>query len=169
MFIIQIILIAISLSMDAVSLAISLTINKKIYIYSKYAIAVGLFHFFMPLIGYITKCLIGFIINIPSKELFIGVLVFLIIEILISKKNKDNKLINPILFAFTVSIDSYSIGLSTDKHLLISCFIYMLISGTLTYVAFYLGNKISSNIENKSKIISVSILFILLIKTLLNM
>lgn len=168
MFYIELILIGICLSLDAFSLAVSISLNyinkSKIKIYS---FLVGVFHFFMPLLGYIFKLFINSVIYIPNEQIVIIVILFLIAEIILDKK-ANKTVITPFIFSFSVSIDSFSVGITlSSKYLLVSSFIFSIISFTFTYLGFLIGNKLSKKISNNSKIISISILLIVLLYNIL--
>ena len=165
MFLVELVLIGVSLSMDAFSLAISL--SKKIRKTNKYAAIVGLFHFIMPILGFITYSVIKHVIYIPSKQIFVIVILFIIFGILIDKKENIDKFINPILFAFTVSIDSFSVGLSLNNSLVIASLIFPICSSFFTKLGFYIGFKIKSHKKIPDKFISVFILLALLIYNIL--
>ena len=106
---------AIALSLDAFSLSIiygTIIDNKKIII--KTSIIVGIFHIFMPLLGYLLSNLL--ILNIVSNTNFLSFIIFLIlgIEMILNKNEETNlmnlsNLLNILIFALTVSIDSFSI------------------------------------------------------------
>lgn len=165
-----ILLIAVGLSMDTFSLSLSygmLNQNKKAIL--KISLTVGIFHFFMPLLGEI----IGEIVtrNIPIKEDLIIGLVFLIltIELIISLFKKEelkplNSYIEILIFALTVSIDSFTTGIGLDaieaSPILISS-IFFIVSSTFTFLGFYLGYKINDLVGNKAKIIGIILLFFL--------
>lgn len=167
---IETILIAISLSMDAFSLAISLSTlklkNIKVY---RYAFMVGLFHFIMPIGGNLLRKIIDKIVIVPSKTLFIIIIIFIIIGILLDKENNiSKKILNPILFAFIVSIDSFSVGVSLSKSILIiSCSIFSVTSSLFTLIGFKIGNIIYNNSTKYTKFISISILIIVIILKLI--
>lgn len=169
LYVIEIVLLAVSLSMDAFSLSIALSSSSIIKNYSyKYIISVGTFHFVMPLIGYLLKNYINKVVYIPSNELFTLVIIILIIGIILDKeKNIGNKLFNPIIFAFTVSVDSLIIGLSLDNIIVISAFIFAIVSMIFTFTGFVIGKNISKHYSKKSKFISIFILIILLILRLI--
>ena len=162
----EIFLIAISLSMDAFSLAIgisSLKLNHRIYITN--AILVGLFHFFMPILGFYSKKVINNVYKVPGDVIFICVIIFIIIGIIFDReKNITKKILNPIIFAFTVSIDSYSIGLSIIKQeMVISCIIFSIVSFLFTISGFLFGEYISKKFHHYSKLISIFLLSLVLI------
>ena len=109
-------MLAIGLSMDAFSLALIYgTLNMSKSLNSKMSIMVSLFHFFMPILGYYLGRWILNIIGI-DPEIIVGVIfIALAIEMLLSlKKEEQVKILTNIfsvmVFAFTVSIYSFSIG-----------------------------------------------------------
>jgi putative Mn2+ efflux pump MntP len=164
MLYIEIFLVAISLSLDAFSLALSIglrNISKKEI--KTYSVVVGLYHFIMPLMGFFMRLLINNFFTLPNKMIFISVIVFIIIGILIDK-DKEINIISPIIFGFTVSIDSFSIGISLSKsYLLISILQFSIISSLLTYIGFKIADKMKLKFKNKSKYISILILIFILI------
>lgn len=175
-FFITNLLIGISLSMDAFSLAIvygTLNLNKnKIIILS---IIVGIYHLFMPLLGYF----IGD--NILSKyildpEFLIGIIFLVIAFQMFFSINKEedikplSKLGSLILFGFTVSIDSFSIGMGFGTlkdsltNILISVIIYSLTSFTFTFLGLTIGKNLSQKFGKLATIIGSIILFCLAIR-----
>lgn len=165
-----IVLVAVGLSMDTFSLSLSygmLNLNKKDIL--KISLTVGIFHFFMPLIG----DLIGEIIikNILVKEdLIIGIVfLFLTFELIFSLFKKEEikpfkNYLEILIFSLTVSIDSFTTGIGLDalesSHILISS-IFFLVSFLFTYMGLLLGSKINDIVGNKAKLIGIILLFIL--------
>ena len=159
MEIITIILIGLSLSMDAFSLSLlygSKKIDKKnIY---KLSLTVGLFHFFMPLLGHFLGNGILLLVKISSSILMFVILLVVGIEMIIDSF-KDDKRINTeqaLMFALAVSIDSFSIGLSLKNivnNLWLSPLIFSMISALLTYLGLKLGGYINKRIGKYSTII----------------
>lgn len=142
---------AIALSLDAFSLSIiygTIIDNKKIII--KTSIIVGIFHFFMPLLGYLITNLL--ILNIVSNINFLSFIIFLILGIeMILNKNEETNLINLsnilniLIFALTVSIDSFSIGIAISKDsILIPIITFSIVSLIFTYIGLILGNKLKN-------------------------
>lgn len=166
---------AIGLSMDAFSLALAygttkIPINKKVLL----SITVGIFHFFMPRLG----ALIGteLLLNYIAKANYLVGIIFLIlaIEMLLSRKEEKTgsitNMISIILFSFTVSIDSFSVGIAlslTTTNINSPCIIFALISTLFTFLGVELGNKIAYKFENKAEYIGIIILLILGIKYLI--
>ena len=152
MNIILIFLIAISLSMDAFSLSLAygtLSFTKKeINILS---IIVGIYHFFMPILGMIIGKYIINIVHI-STDLII-LIIFSIIGInMIIESMKDKKVENKmkigemILFGLGVSIDSFSVGIginSISDNFIICSIIFSLTSFIFTYLGLILGKKLN--------------------------
>lgn len=146
-----VIIIAISLSMDAFSLSLAygtLGISKKqIYLIS---IIVGLFHFFMPLIGLFIGNKMFSIFSVNTNYIVFIILIVIGIEMIYEsiKKEKTLKIMQTLeifLFAFAVSIDSFSIGLTLttiNKHYVISALIFSLTSFIFTLLGLKLGNKL---------------------------
>lgn len=175
--IINIILIAVSLSIDAFVLATSYGINnikvKKAIIT---AIVVGIFHFFMPLVGNIIGT--NLFANTIFKPKIIMFLVFLLlsIDMFISFFEKDRKirtlnLIGIIFFAFSVSFDSLSIGIGitylyNNIFLVVSTF--SIVSLLFTLLGFFIGKRISMKIGKYSFLIGSTILFLYSVYMLTN-
>lgn len=166
---------AIGLSMDAFSLALAygttkIPINKKVLL----SITVGIFHFFMPKLG----ALIGteLLLNYIAKANYLVGIIFLIlaIEMLLSRKEEKTgsitNMISIILFSFTVSIDSFSVGIAlslTTTDINSPCIIFALISTLFTFLGVELGSKIAYKFENKAEYIGIIILLILGIEYLI--
>ncbi len=164
--IIIILLIGISLSIDAFSF--SLTISSLNLFKNKYLfpIFVGIFHFLMPLLGtIINENIVSLIVN--NTNFITGiVLILLSISILIDnnkqKKEKYEK-ISLIGFSLAVSIDSLSVGIGlmgiTNKKILAST-VFAICSFTFTILGLFLGNKLKNT---DSKLLNYLAILILLI------
>ena len=170
--ILELILIGLSLSMDALALSVSINSSGLVDTsqYKKYGLFVGIYHFFMPLIGYIIKIMTNKVITVPSKELFCLIIVFIMFGIILDKQTHViNKFINPLLFGFMVSVDSLSIGIGLSyKEIILGPVLFMIISGVITYFGFLLSSSFMDNIKNKRKIISILILSMVLLIKLIN-
>ncbi len=144
--------VGISLSMDAFSLALVYGTQKmsrkdKIIL----SVIVGLFHFFMPLIGL-------FFGNLIMKYLIINIdilvsIIFSVIglEMIISSvKEKEDKLlislVGFLLFGLSVSIDSLTTGIGLNvinsNYLEVSS-IFAITSCLFTYMGLVFGNRLS--------------------------
>lgn len=152
MEIIFIFLVAVSLSMDAFSLALAygtISLSKK-EIKSLSSI-VGIYHFFMPIIGMLVGNFIINLLHIKLNLITLIIFVFIGISMIISvikgsEKVHKMKISEMILFGFAVSIDSFSIGIGiksiSNNFLLCSC-IFSLVSTFFTYIGLILGNKLN--------------------------
>lgn len=165
---ITVLLIGISLSMDAFSLALiygTFGLNKKNSILL--SIIVGLFHFFMPLVGFFIGNIITKYFGV-SMRYFISIIFIIIgIEMIISNfKNEDvgflDSVVSYFLFGFSVSIDSFTTGIGIkyicSNYYYVS-FAFMLCSGFFTYLGFVIGNKINLKYGNISCVFGAFILF----------
>lgn len=157
-----ILMIAVSLSMDAFSLSLAygtLGITKKEI--SKLSFIVGLYHFFMPLFGYyLGRILLNIIPLNPDFIVFI-VLSFVGIEMIVESIKdeaviKKTKFIDLLLFGLAVSMDSFSIGIGLNaiSHKKILCALTFSVTSYLfTYIGLNLGKKINQWIGKISTII----------------
>ena len=165
---------AIGLSMDAFSLALAYgttkTSNKKKILLS---LMVGIFHFFMPKLG----ALLGneILLNYLVKANYLVGTIFLIIgiEMFLSRKEEKKGSITNFLsilfFSFTVSLDSFSVGIAlslTTKTITEAAFIFAMTSFFFTFLGIYLGNKLSNKFGQKASYIGIIILILLGIKYL---
>ncbi len=166
----SVIFIAISISLDAFSLALAyglININKThIFI----SILVGIFHFFMPLLGLTIGNYI--IMKIPINPKYIISIIFIIIIFEMIKSFHEQKekfylnVLNIFLFAFLVSLDSFSVGIGLNyitNYPIKACIIFTLFSAVFTFIGFSLGKYISKKIGNISKIIGILLLTFLVL------
>lgn len=157
-----VIIVAISLSMDAFSLSLAygtLGMEKKqIWLL---ALIVGIFHFFMPLVGMIVGNGIFSLLNIDPDFIVCIVLGIIGVQMIIeSFKEKEEikvmKTLEFFLFALAVSIDSFSVGLTLtniNDNYLLSALIFALCSGLFTFLGLTLGNKIKKLVGKISTIV----------------
>ena len=166
---------AVGLSMDAFSLAIAYgasNINKiKIIILSAF---VGIFHFLMPYIGSIIGSKIFFIME--KSNFIISIVFFLLALEMYKSRNEEHdgiltNMMSLIIFAFTVSIDSFSVGLALgiNENELISAFIiFSIVSAFFTYIGLTLGRYLAIQYGKKANYFGVIILLIIGIKYLVS-
>ena len=117
MEIISLILIGLSLSMDAFTLSLTyglLSVPKRRVLLV--SLSVGIFHFIMPLLGMQIGNVINMIVHTNFKIILILVLIIILIESIKSLKEETDKeydlnLINIIIFSILVSFDSFSVGI----------------------------------------------------------
>lgn len=170
MKILTILLIAISLSMDAFSLSLlygteGIKTKEKIIL----SIVVGIYHFIMPLIG----LSIGFFITsriIFNSDIIIGIILSLIaVEMLISSfKEREEKFLLSIpgfiMFGLSVSIDSLTTGIGlpaiTNCYIL-TCIIFSVTSLFFTFLGLNLGNILNHKYGKVSTVVGGFMLLIL--------
>ena len=152
MNIILIFLIAVSLSMDAFSLSLAygtINLNKKeIKVLS---IIVGIYHFFMPILGMFIGSYIVKYITIGGDLIILIIFGLIGINMILeSRKQQENikkmKLGEMILFGFAVSIDSFSVGIGLNnisKNFILCSSIFSIISLMFTYIGLKLGKKLN--------------------------
>ena len=171
-----IILIGISLSMDAFSLALVygiIGLNKKQKI--TLSIIVGIYHFIMPLIGLNFGLLIDNISFINLHIISSIILIYIGVDLIISNfKEEENLIVNIlgfIIFGLSVSIDSLTVGIglkAITTNYILSSIIFSISILTFTYLGLILGNIIGKNIGKYAKIIGgiilITIAIILFIK-----
>lgn len=165
--------IAVGLSMDAFSLAIAYGTNniekKNIIILS---ISVGIFHFFMPILGSFIGARLQNFITDANKVIAI-ILMIIAIQMYISKK-EDKKgiitnFISIILFSLTVSIDSFSVGLGLGimkSKITLAATIFSIVSCFFTLLGLILGKRLNEKLGLKAIYFGILILLILSFKYL---
>ncbi len=165
-----VLLVAVSLSMDAFSLSLAygtLGISKKQILLLSFI--VGCFHFFMPIIGmFVGNGIFNFIKINPDIIVFMVLLVIGVQMILESFGEKDGlkvmKTVELFLFAFAVSLDSFSVGFTLTNfglNYMISVLMFALCSMSFTFIGLLLGNKIGKLVGKFSTIIGGTVLVII--------
>lgn len=159
MNIIAVILIAISLSMDAFSLSLAygtLGLSKRdIYLLSA---IVGIYHFLMPLLGMYIGYWILKIIPISSDLIILIVLSIIGVQMIFTsfKEDREMKIMNLIellFFGLAVSLDSFSVGLglrTVYEIPMVCAIIFMVSSFCFTYLGLKLGKKINNKLGSIS-------------------
>lgn len=160
---------AVSLSMDAFSLSLlygTLGMKKEEKIILSFI--VGLFHFIMPLLG---SCIGNFVfhfIDINPNLIVCIILSFIGVQMIISSFGEDEevhlmKFSEYFLFAFAVSVDSFSVGITFTKmshNVLFSSFLFSSFSMFFTLIGLLIGNKIKKSIGKMSTVIGGAILIV---------
>lgn len=154
--------IAVSLSMDAFSLSLAygtLGISKRELL--KLSIIVGIYHFFMPLLGLgIGKIFLSIFPINPDLIVFI-VLLFIGIQMIVEslkqeKIEKKTSFIELLIFGLAVSIDSFSVGIglsSISRHYIICAIVFSICSFIFTYMGLNLGKFINHIVGKISTIL----------------
>ena len=160
-------LMAISLSMDAFSLALAYGTlgmsNKDKIILS---LVVGIFHLIMPLLGMLVGELILSLFKFNADIVVAIILSFIGIQMIVSSFKKDEEL-KPLkfseffLFGLAVSIDSLTLGITLPNmgvSMIISPFIFAITSAAFTFAGLLIGNKIEKLLGKIATIIGGVIL-----------
>ena len=155
--------------MDAFSIALSigtthLSKNRFILI----PIVVSIMHFVMPLIGLFLGNQILSIININPKIIMTIILLYLAFLMYKDRNNdkvtKINSLLSIFLYAISVSLDSFSVGIGlkalTDK-IIIPPIIFSLCAGTITYMGLILGKYSQKVWKEKASLIGIILLILI--------
>ena len=143
--------------MDAFFLSLaygSLSLNKKT-MYTLSSI-VGIYHFFMPILGILFGELLQLKGNYIASIIFFIIGINMILEIKKERKIKPLTLIYMFLFGLGVSIDSFTVGIGISKLMkftILCPFTFSIVSFIFTYIGLLLGKKISEIIGNTAIII----------------
>lgn len=165
-----ILIIAVSLSMDAFSLSLAYgTLNPEKKYIKKLSIIVSIYHFIMPLLGLTIGNILLKIIPLDPNIIVFIVLTFIGIEMIIDSFKKEENvhlmtLKEMILFGLAVSLDSFSVGVGLEtltNNYIISVSMFSLSSFIFTYIGLTIGKKINNLIGPISTIIGGLILIII--------
>lgn len=167
---VSIILLGVSLSMDTFSLSLTIgSIINNSKVLKILPLLVGIFHFFMPLIGTILGIKVIELFNVASNILLGFILLVLGIHLLTQLRKENNLNLNltfvgALSFAFSVSIDSFSVGLGMSNitnNYLLSFFIFSILSFSFTTLGLILGKYTSDILGRKANIIGIILLLVL--------
>ena len=166
------IILGIVLGLDAFSLMVSLAsfnILKKDF--KILVTIIGIFHFVFPILGSILRNFI----HIPITKLKIIIFFFLMIELSLDYFNHKklvfiSSLISIVILAFSVSIDSFSIGISIplNTKILISCIIYSCCAIVFSCVGFFIGKYLNKSIGKYANIVGILLIIMVLICQIVN-
>lgn len=160
---------AVSLSMDAFSLSLlygTLGMRRE----DKFILSfiVGFFHFVMPLLGRFFGNFLFNFIDISPDLIVCIILSFIGTQMVLSSFGEREdvhlmKFSEYFLFAFAVSIDSFSVGITFTNmsyNVLISSFMFSFFSFFFTLFGLLIGNKIEKLVGKLSTLIGGTILII---------
>lgn len=175
----SIILVAISLSMDAFAISICKGLGMKNKSYKKafvIAIYFGLFQALMPIIGYLFGFSVNSIFNKINSIISFMILVSIGISMLIDsneKKDLDDSINfkSMIVLAIVTSIDALAIGITfafLNVNVIISSILIGAITFAITFLGVLIGNTFGSKYASRAQILGGVILILTGIKILLN-
>ncbi|MFC0301723.1 manganese efflux pump MntP family protein [Virgibacillus soli] len=166
--IISLMLVATAAGMDAFSVSLILGMQKvRLRRIATTGIYIGIFHMVMPfigiLLGNVISGKIGNMATLASGLLLVGIGA----HMLFSAFNHESKQIfkttglGLLIFAFSVSVDSFSVGLSfgiSGVRTFFILIIFGLVSTKLTWIGMLIGRKVNRLIGAYSEIFGGSVL-----------
>jgi manganese efflux pump family protein len=168
--------IGLALSVDAfmLSFVFGVTIKSRREAFFT-SILVGLFHFIMPIIGFfLTYLILNNIFSVTAfqnsfKSIGSYILILLGMMMLFKREEVDNRtkqnIFGILLFALSVSIDSFFIGIALTTNgkisILIVAFVFLMVSSIATYIPLRLIQKNKKLIRFKNLNIIAGIILIL--------
>lgn len=170
MHIFLIIIIAISLSMDAFSLSLAYgTLNICKGNRRQLTFIVGAYHFFMPLLGMLVGNTLLYIIPLGTDLLVFCVLCFIGVQMIFESRSeqKEMKMMSfreLLLFGLAVSLDSFSVGIGFSvitHHYLLGALLFSFMSAFFTYLGLELGHRINTRIGSVSTLIGGIVLIVI--------
>jgi len=170
MSILVILMIAVSLSMDAFSLSLAYgTLNLKSKDIKEISITVGIYHFFMPIIGMLLGTLILKILPMNPNWIVFIVLLFIGSQMIIESFKEQEPVkkmskLEILLFGLAVSIDSLSVGIglkTMTTHYVLSPLLFSLSSFFFTFIGLHLGKKVHDKLGQISTTFGGIVLIIL--------
>ena len=170
MTILNLIIIAIALSMDTFSLSLSLALLTNTFLLQTILIIlVGSFHFFFPILGSIIGHNLLTYIYISSNKLLGIIFILLFIKLLYDFKHTKNSISNInliyiIILSILVSIDSLITGIgltSIIKYSLLPSIIFAIMSSTFTFLGLLIGKTAHKNLGTRADKIGLGLLLIL--------
>ena len=167
--IVSILLIGISLSMDTFSLSLTLGTVSENKLIKILPLFVGIFHFFMPILGNFIGITLINLLNLASNIILGTVLIVLGINLAIHYFKDETAEINLniigiLIFALSVSIDSFSVGLGINditNNYYMASIIFALCSAAFTYLGIIIGKYSSKLIGKYAIILGIFLLLIL--------
>ncbi len=158
---VTIIIMAVALSMDAFSISLGLGLlginYRRIVLIG---VTVGIFHAAMPLLGMFIGQLLSYMMGTIAHFVGGSGLVILGSQMLLSTFRQESSIIfSPrgiglLLFSISVSIDSFTIGLSLGMIGLktwVTVMSFALFSATFTWAGLLLGKKVGPFVGNQSE------------------
>jgi manganese efflux pump family protein len=171
------ILMAFALGMDAFSVGLGMGMfNLRLRQILKIGITIGIFHVWMPLLGMIAGKFLSNQFGTIATYIGGGLLLVLGVQMIWSSfKKEDSSVITPVgfglmVFAFSVSLDSFSVGLTLGIYqaktvLVLMCF--GVAATILTWCGLLVGRKVQNFIGPYSEALGGSILLAFGLKLLL--
>jgi manganese efflux pump family protein len=171
------ILMAFALGMDAFSVGLGMGMfNLRLRQIFKIGITIGIFHVWMPLLGMIAGKFLSNQFGTIATYIGGGLLLVLGVQMIWSSfKKEDSSVITPVgfglmVFAFSVSLDSFSVGLTLGIYqakTVLVLFCFGIAATILTWCGLLVGRKVQNFIGPYSEALGGSILLAFGLKLLL--
>ncbi|MEK4360440.1 manganese efflux pump MntP family protein [Paenibacillus sp. FSL M7-1455] len=154
---IAILMMAAALGMDAFSLGIGIGMKGiRLLHVLKISVLIGLFHILMPLIGMYTGQYMSSLLGQVADYVAGGLLILLGVHMVFgSFKSGETRMIDHrsllgmLLFALSVSVDSFSVGLSLgmfQSNLIVTVLAFGISGGVMSVLGLLLGRRASRNL-----------------------
>lgn len=143
-----ILLLAFSLSMDAFSLALAYgTLNFSKASKKRLSFTVGVFHFFMPILGMSVKHYLFNVFHISFDIITFIIFIYIGINMILDKHEEKDIVFDMyfksiLLFSFAVSLDSFSIGMTFNQYNFLAPLFFSMFSAIFTYLGLKLGESL---------------------------
>ncbi len=180
MTILEILLISISLAIDAFSVSICKGLSMKKMDYKKaiiIALYFGIFQMIMPIIGYLLGNTFESIITSIDHYIIFALLGFIGINMIKDSYTKENKIIedtiafkNMIVYSLATSIDALAVGITFSflkTNIMLSSTIIGITAFIFSFIGVKIGNRFGNKHEKKSQLLGGIILILLGIKILI--
>ncbi|AWB46284.1 hypothetical protein DCC85_20365 [Paenibacillus sp. CAA11] len=166
-----ILVMAVALGMDAFSLGIGIGMKgvRKLEI-AKISGLIALFHILMPLLGIFTGQYVGHLLGDVARYVSGGLLVLLGGHMMYSsfrgegfKPVNHRHLLGAIIFALSVSIDSFSVGVSLgmfNTHLMITVLAFGFFGGLMSVLGLMLGSRVGQSLGDYGEAAGGAVLFV---------
>ncbi|WP_449538075.1 manganese efflux pump MntP [Ferdinandcohnia sp. Marseille-Q9671] len=174
--IITLFIMAFALGMDAFSVGLGMgLIQLRLKQIFSIGLTIGFFHMWMPLAGIMIGSLLSDKFGVIATYVGAGLLLFLGLQMIISSfKDEDKPMITPVgfglfIFALSVSLDSFSVGLSLGIYgakTIMVILMFGAVSMVLSWLGLLLGRKVQNWLGTYSEVLGGSILLIFGVKLL---
>ncbi|WP_433944372.1 manganese efflux pump MntP [Paenibacillus sp. SN-8-1] len=152
-----IVMMAAALGMDAFSLGIGIGMKGvRLREVLRISLVIALFHILMPLLGIFTGEYLGMLLGQVAGYVSGGLLVLLGAHMIISSwRGNGMQAVNPrtfigmLLFAMSVSVDSFSVGVSLGmfhSNLVLTVLAFGFFGGLMSVLGLMLGRKVSHSL-----------------------
>lgn len=182
MELISVFIIALALSMDSFSVSVAKGFTQKNLKSSQifyYGITFGLFHLFLPLLGFIAgKSITSFVSSFAPYIAFILLLIIGINMIKEGLPNESEEVMDEFSFkelfilAIATSIDAFAVGVSfalLNTNIIIAAIVTSIVVFLLSIIGLLIGRKIGDFFDEKLMIIGGVVLILISLKILLGL